>query len=111
MDTKVYKNENGTLCQLSIEKSDHRNFLHYILAHPKTEKDSIPYSQALHIKQICSKTSEVIKHLEKSDHRNFLHYKLAHPKTVKDSIPYSQALHLKQICSETSEVINHLKHL
>ena len=27
-------------------------------------KDSIPYSQALHIKRICSETSEVIKNLK-----------------------------------------------
>ena len=34
------------------------------MAHPKTLKDNIPHSQALHIKRICSKTSEVIKHVK-----------------------------------------------
>ena len=64
LDTKVYKNENGTLWTTFYrELSDRRNFLHYQSAHPKALKDSIPYRQALRIKQICSETSEVIKNL------------------------------------------------
>ena len=38
--------------------------MHCKLLHPKALKDSIPYSQALCVKQICSKTAEVIKHLK-----------------------------------------------
>ena len=38
--------------------------MHYKSAHPKALKDSIAYSQALSMKQICSKTSEAIKHLK-----------------------------------------------
>ena len=34
------------------------------MAYPKALKNSISYSQALHIKLICSETSEVIKHLK-----------------------------------------------
>ena len=65
LDTKVYKNENETLCTTIYRKSsDRSNFWHYKLAHPKALKDSIPYSQALHIKRICSETSEVIKNLK-----------------------------------------------
>ena len=58
--TKV-KKEHCAL--LSIEKQVIAvNFFHYKSALPKTLKDSIPCSQALHTK--CSKTSEVIKHLK-----------------------------------------------
>ena len=65
LDTKVYKNENGTLCTTIYRKpSDRRNFLNYKLEHLKALKNSIPYSQALRIKRICSKTSEVIKRLK-----------------------------------------------
>ena len=65
LDTKVYKNENGTLCTTIYSKpSDCRNFLHYKLAHPKALKNSIPNSYALRRKRIWSKTSEVIKHLQ-----------------------------------------------
>ena len=38
--------------------------MQYKLAYPKALKNSISYSQALHIKLICSETSEVIKHLK-----------------------------------------------
>ena len=38
--------------------------MHYKSTHPKALKDSIPYSQTLHIKQIYSETSEVIEHLK-----------------------------------------------
>ena len=65
LDTKVCKNENGTLCTtISKKPSDRRNFLHYKSTHPKALKDSIPYSQTLRIKRICSKTSEAIKQLK-----------------------------------------------
>ena len=65
LDTKICKNEDGILCTTIYRKpSDRRNFLHYKLVHPKALKDSIPYSQALRVKRICSETSEVIKHLK-----------------------------------------------
>ena len=45
LDTKVYKNENGTPCTTIYSKpSDCRNFLPYKSAHPKALKNSIPYS-------------------------------------------------------------------
>ena len=57
LDNKVYKNENGTLCGTIYRKPSYRrNSLHYKSAHPKALKDSISYSQALRIKQICSET-------------------------------------------------------
>ena len=64
LDTKVYKNENGTLCTTIYRKlSDRYNFLHYKSAHPKALKDNMPFSQALLVKRICSET-DVIKHLK-----------------------------------------------
>ena len=69
LDTKIYKNENGTLYTNIYRKAnDCRHFLHYKLAHPKALKDSIPYSQVFHMKQICSQTSEVFKHLKDLKH-------------------------------------------
>ena len=58
LDTKVCENENTrTLCTTINKKpSDRCNFLHHKSVHPKVMKDSIPYSQALHIKRICSDT-------------------------------------------------------
>ena len=48
LDTKIYKNENETLCTSIYKKSS----------------DRLPYIQALRIKQICSKSSEITKHLK-----------------------------------------------
>ena len=48
LDIKIYKNENGTLCTSIYKKSS----------------DRLPYTQALCIKQICSKSSEITKHLK-----------------------------------------------
>ena len=65
LDAKVFKNKNGTLCTTIHRKpSGRRNCLHYKSAHPKALKDSLPYSQALCIRRICSETSEAIKHLK-----------------------------------------------
>ena len=38
--------------------------MRYKSGHPKALKDSIPCSQALALKRICSETCEVIKHLK-----------------------------------------------
>ena len=65
LDAKVFKNKNGTLCTTIHRKPSGRlNCLHYKSAHPKALKDSLPYSQALCIRRICSETSEAIKHLK-----------------------------------------------
>ena len=61
----MYNTENGTLCTTVYRKpSDRRSFLQYKSVHPNTLKDSIAYSEALRLKQICSETPEVIKHLK-----------------------------------------------
>ena len=44
-------------------KLDQQTYLHAQSNHPKSLKDSIPYSQALHIKTIFSTTSEFKKKL------------------------------------------------
>ena len=41
------------------KSNDCCNFLQYDSAHAKSLKDSIPFSQVLHIKQICTETSEL----------------------------------------------------
>ena len=56
LDIKIHKNQNGILCTTICRRSDS--------AHLKSLKDSIPFSQALHIKRIYSEKLEVIRHFK-----------------------------------------------
>ena len=66
LDTTVYKNkeQNKLLTTVYCKPTDRRSFLHYTSAHPRSLIKSIPYSQALPLKKICAKTSELSKNLQ-----------------------------------------------
>ena len=54
LDTEVYIKNNKLYTKIYRKPTDRQNFLHYNSEHPKLLKDSIPYSQTLRIKRICS---------------------------------------------------------
>ena len=55
LDTLIYKNKNNSLQTTLYRKlTDQQSYLHAYSDHPKSLKRSIPYSQALRIKTICS---------------------------------------------------------
>ena len=55
LDTKVSKDENGRITtDLYTKPTDSHLYLHYSSFHPKHQKQSLPYSQALRIQRICS---------------------------------------------------------
>ncbi len=61
LDTRLYFNEeNRLLATLYVKPTDSHNYLMYNLAHPQHIKDSIPYSQFIRIKRICSEWSEFL---------------------------------------------------
>ena len=62
-DVLLYKDYNNML-QTTIyrKQADQQNYLDAQSEHPKLLKDSIPYSQALRIKQICSSQQEFLNH-------------------------------------------------
>ena len=47
------------------KQTDRQNYLHARSEHPKLLKDSMPYSQALRIKRICSSQQEFLNHTAK----------------------------------------------
>ena len=47
------------------KQTDRQNYLHARSEHPKLLKDSMPYSQALRIKRICSSQQEFLSHTAK----------------------------------------------
>ena len=61
---EVINQDNNTIeTDLYCKPTDSHNYLLYNSAHPKKCKESIPYSQFLRIKRICSKTSDYDRHI------------------------------------------------
>ena len=62
LDTTISISNNGLKSDLYSKPTDSHNYLRYDSAHPQRCKDSIPYSQFLRIRRICSDTTDYIKH-------------------------------------------------
>ena len=61
LDTLVYIDDKRQLqTTLYTKPTDTHNYLHFKSAHPKHLIDSLPYSQALRIRRICSQNDELI---------------------------------------------------
>ena len=57
LDTEIYRKNNKLCTKIYRKKTDLQTFLNINSEHPKSLKASIPYSQALRIQRICSKTT------------------------------------------------------
>ena len=62
LDTVYIDSKNRLQTTFYKKSADSQNYLHAKLAHPFSLKKSIPYSQALRIKRICSTFEEYRKH-------------------------------------------------
>ena len=63
LDTLVKKDNNNKLyTDLYTKKTDTNSYLHYESAHPPHCKKSLPYSQLLRIKQICTNQNDCERH-------------------------------------------------
>ena len=63
LDTLIYKDKSNTLqTTLHQKPTDQQSHLHAYSDHPKSHKRSIPYTQVLRIKTICSTLTEYKKH-------------------------------------------------
>ena len=63
LDTIVKIVDNRIETDLYSKPTDAHNYLLYNSAHPRNCKDSIPYSQFLRIRRICTKTEDYDKHV------------------------------------------------
>ena len=65
LDTKICKSKkkNELLAKIYRKPTDRKRFLDSTSAHRKSLINSIPFSQALRLKRICSETLELNKHL------------------------------------------------
>ena len=63
LDTKIHLDSNGNLwTDLYCKPTDSHSYLNYKSAHPYHCKKSLPYSQFLRLRRICSNTSDFIRH-------------------------------------------------
>ena len=64
LDVLVYKDINNKLQTTLYKKpTDRQSYLHANLEHPRSLKESVPYTQALRVKRICSTNSEFEAHI------------------------------------------------
>ena len=62
LDTTVILGEDGTISTtLYTKPTDAHNYLSYFSCHPKNCRDSIPYSQFLRDKRICSSQEDFVE--------------------------------------------------
>ena len=82
LDTRIYIDENRHLqTTLFTKPTDTHNYLHYKSAHPRHLKNSLPYSQALRLRRICTIDNELKSHckqmiahfIRRGYHREILH--------------------------------------
>ena len=67
LDTTVRKTCTNKLeTDLYQKPTDRNNYLHYTSAHPVKSKDSIPYSQFLTIKRICTNDEDSERHIKRN---------------------------------------------
>ena len=63
LDTTLHKSPDGTLwTDLYCKPMDSHSYLHYTTAHPSHCKRSLPFSQFLRVRRICSRTEDFLKH-------------------------------------------------
>jgi hypothetical protein len=63
LDTKVKKEGTKLVTDLFCKPTDSHSYLRYDSAHPQRCKDSIPYSQFLRVKRICSSITDFEQHI------------------------------------------------
>ena len=54
LDTLVYKLNGNLATRIYHKKTDDKMYLHYYSAHPRSQKDAIPYSLFIRCKRICT---------------------------------------------------------
>ena len=77
LDTLVYKLSGNWATKVYHKKTDEKMYLHYSSAHPRSQKNAIPYSLFVRCKRICTETRhffmEVQDITQKLAHRGYQH--------------------------------------
>ena len=106
LDMLIYKDKNNTLQTTLYRKpTDQQSYLHAHSDHPKSLKRSIPYSQALRIKTICSTLTEYKKHCAILKH-NFIE-RGYEENILKDEIDEVDNIHRKELIRKKEKNIKY----
>ena len=62
LDTTVHLDGGKIWTDLYTKPTDSHSYLHYNSAHPAHSKKSLPYSQLLRVRRICSREEDFLKH-------------------------------------------------
>ena len=108
LDTMVKKNkENKLYTDLYTKKTDTNSYLNYKSAHPPHCKKSLPYSQFLRIKRICTNSEDYEKHAKKKigefQQKGYPHKLLRESKEKVDSLNRESLFQKKKDKQETTE--------
>ena len=99
LDTLVRLDNGHLTTDLYTKPTDSHNYLYYNSSHPQRCKDSIPYSQFLRIRRICSDNKDFDKHvLILSGHFLRRKYPL---KIIKDAALLARGLSREHLLSQT----------
>ena len=75
LDTLVYKLNGKLAMKVYHKKTDEKMYLHYSSAHPKSQKDAVPYGLFIRCKRICTEPRyyqmEVQEIIQKLAHRGY----------------------------------------
>ena len=63
LDLNVSLKDDAIFTDLHIKPTDGHQFLHYKSSHPRVIKNSIPFSQALRIRRLCSSQNDLHSHI------------------------------------------------
>ena len=77
MDTLVYKLNGNLATKVYHKKADDKMYLYYSSAHPRSQKDAVPYSLFIRCKRICTENRyffmEIQEITQKLAHRGYPH--------------------------------------
>ena len=77
LDTLVYKLNGNLATKVYHKKTDDKMYLHYNSAHPKSQKDAVPYSLFIRCKRICTEKRHFFMEVQyitpKLVHRGYPH--------------------------------------
>ena len=104
LDVLIKKENNKLETTMFTKKTDAQLYLHYSSCHPKKTKDSIPYSQLLRARRICSKQEDYIHHrdriLKLFQDRNYNQTALDQAKLAVDQMDRRDLLYPERRTSE-----------